>query len=366
MNQSPSERAYYPALDVLRGIAILLVFFYHNFHFIKVFEFGWVGVDLFFVLSGFLITDLLLNSQNKKNYFRNFYIRRFLRIFPLYYLTLIIFFSFAPYFFSQQNIGEYHYYSQNQIWFWSFLQNWFFVDKGLSSSPFLSHFWSLAVEEQFYLFWPLVLFLVKDLRKARILTISLILIVLVMRVYIWIQYPGDMVKYYCNTLTRIDSVLMGCLLSIYIKSGREFSGRTVKIVLGFCLLYFAMSFGVMKNVKNTNPFFSTIGYTVVSVFFATVIYVFIKGNRQGLQWLQQSYALKYIGKISYGIYVFHIPVYLILSSAFMDVFRQDLGLSYLNALLLIAIISLFLTILASAVSFHFLEKPILSLKKHFP
>ena len=156
MKQGPLERTYYPALDVLRGIAIILVFFYHTFHFIPFFEFGWMGVDLFFVLSGFLITDLLLVTQKNKNFFRNFYIRRFLRIFPLYYLVLTVFLVLSPYFFSQQNLNEYTYYNQNQFWFWAQLQNWLFVTKGLGNSPYLSHLWSLAIEEQFYLFWPLL------------------------------------------------------------------------------------------------------------------------------------------------------------------------------------------------------------------
>ena len=166
MNPVILGRTYYPALDVLRGIAILLVFFYHNFSFLQVFEFGWIGVDLFFVLSGFLITDILLSSQGGRNFFRNFYARRFLRIFPLYYITLIAFFLLAPYVFSQQNADVVTYYNTNQLWFWSHLQNWLFVNKGMSSSPMLSHFWSLAVEEQFYLFWPLIIFILKDLKRS--------------------------------------------------------------------------------------------------------------------------------------------------------------------------------------------------------
>ncbi|MBL0272153.1 MAG: acyltransferase [Chitinophagaceae bacterium] len=90
------NRSYYPSLDGLRGVAILLVVFLHNFGFMNYFFFGWLGVDLFFVLSGFLITDILLKTLDKPNFLRNFYMRRILRIFPLFYLTLIIFLLIIP------------------------------------------------------------------------------------------------------------------------------------------------------------------------------------------------------------------------------------------------------------------------------
>ena len=98
MTQDNANRSYYPALDGLRGVAILMVVLLHNFGFMSYFFFGWLGVDLFFVLSGFLITDILLKTLGQPNFLRNFYMRRILRIFPLFYLILIICFFILPQF----------------------------------------------------------------------------------------------------------------------------------------------------------------------------------------------------------------------------------------------------------------------------
>src|SRR5215510_2969307 len=96
MTELTAKRSYYPALDGLRGLAILLVVFYHNFDFISYSVFGWIGVDLFFVLSGYLITTILLNSLKHPGYLQNFFSKRVLRIFPLYYSCLIIFLIILP------------------------------------------------------------------------------------------------------------------------------------------------------------------------------------------------------------------------------------------------------------------------------
>src|SRR5687767_14913517 len=152
-------RPYYPALDGLRGVAILLVVIYHNFGFISQSYFGWLGVDLFFVLSGFLITDILLRTVNDPKFLSNFYMRRVLRIFPLYYASLLLFlFIVAP--LTSDKI-EWNYYQENQVYLWTYLQNWLYIFKEPGSAAILNHYWSLAVEEQFYIFWPLVILLLK-------------------------------------------------------------------------------------------------------------------------------------------------------------------------------------------------------------
>src|SRR5262245_16358318 len=169
MNNQPASRSHYPGLDGLRGIAILLVILYHNFGFIPFLNYGWLGVDLFFVLSGFLITEILLKTRTTTNYFKNFYTRRVLRIFPLYYLCLILVIVIFP--LIKNFPYDLSFYRENQVWFWFYLQNWMLIFKQWNDSAILlNHFWSLAVEEQFYIVWPLLVLLIRKPKQLLILT----------------------------------------------------------------------------------------------------------------------------------------------------------------------------------------------------
>src|SRR3954464_13470573 len=160
-----------PALDGLRGLAIILVLLFHFTpegggstpigHMMRwVSQLGWCGVDLFFVLSGFLITGILFDARGSANYFKNFYMRRVLRIFPLYYGVLIVVFLVVPIFktMTAQDLQL----MQNQHWLWLYAANippaisneWTLMNQWVR----LSHFWSLAIEEHFYLLWPAVVY----------------------------------------------------------------------------------------------------------------------------------------------------------------------------------------------------------------
>src|SRR6202795_1240617 len=165
--------AHYQALDGFRGLAILLVFAFHAFHSThfsslpaRVLEWfgsgGWMGVDLFFVLSGFLITGILTKSVGLPRYFRNFYIRRSLRIFPLYYGVLLLLLALTPLLHLEWHRGHLTYlvYCQNI----GGVLNPIEIEY-LQPSVNLSHLWSLAVEEQYYLLWPVTIWLLRDERK---------------------------------------------------------------------------------------------------------------------------------------------------------------------------------------------------------
>ena len=186
MTELTAKRPHYPALDGLRGLAILLVVFYHNFDFINYSVFGWIGVDLFFVLSGYLITTILVSTVNSPNYLRNFFLKRVLRIFPLYYLCLFIFLIIFPLVGLYQQ--EMKFYIDHQWWFWFYLQNWLLSFRFPTVGNFLNHFWSLGVEEQFYLVWPFIILWLRKPKKLLIFILFILLLLLIARSVIWMYH----------------------------------------------------------------------------------------------------------------------------------------------------------------------------------
>ena len=206
-----------PQLDAVRGLAVLLVLVHNTdlypsriSHLIS--DNGWMGVDLFFVLSGFLITGILLDTKQSEGYFRNFYARRCLRIWPLYYSVLLFMFVVVPFLRPSETHAVFE--SRSSPW-WAFpifLQNFLVPIPAMATGP-LGVTWSLAVEEQFYLAWPLV---VRFCTEAQLRKIAIAVICLspVLRFYLSLHQ----VNIYSNTFCRLDGLMAGALLAILIRS----------------------------------------------------------------------------------------------------------------------------------------------------
>lgn len=347
-----------PALDALRGIAVLMVMFFHfsSSEFVspsklvqligKISVFGQTGVDLFFVLSGFLITRILLASKKDSSFFRKFYIRRALRIFPLYYGFLIIHFFIVPI----ATGGKVASFS-GQIWGWIFLQNMpMTFPIGLNASP--AHFWSLAVEEHFYLIWPVILYL-NPSHRLKIILCAIILMAFVSRI-ILIEL-GFMVYYF--TLCRFDALALGALLAVaelHYDGLSEF--RKPLAIAASILLVFLCVFWIVVGGRQSS-IVQVVKFSLISLFYFSVVgyFVSISSQRNEIESLLGRF-LSFTGNISFGLYVFHPMVFGLLFEY----------LNFKNGNYTIEmVIGFLLSYSISLLSYNLYEKKFLRLKKYF-
>lgn len=363
-SNSPSVKEghqYYPALDGLRGLAILLVLLFHNFGFITDFFFlGQLGVDLFFVLSGFLITDILLGTVHKKNYLKNFYARRILRIFPPYYLFLVLFLLVLPVFSRSIDI---HYYSVHQVYFWTYLQNWLYVFHDPTPNNILLPLWSLAVEEQFYLLWPLTILLLRNTRWAAFFITIALLLYTVIKFYIR-AHPfapaGDQGFF---IYTRIDGICIGCLVAL-LRQIRP--GIVLKYSLGILVVVIATNlvFFIISDIPLLSyEYLSVLGYTSASILFGLLVNKVVSSSPKRSFPVMEYAPLRFLGKISYSVYIYHLPVYLITLSYFLPMLKKTMPETIAH--LIISVVSGMVILLIAWLSYQFFERYFLNLKKRF-
>jgi peptidoglycan/LPS O-acetylase OafA/YrhL len=360
-----------PALDGIRGIAILLVLIAHGVPFIRpapggvllrLLIFGWCGVDLFFVLSGFLISGILIRTRNATNRASSFYARRVLRIFPIYYLTLIVLFVMAAYSPAMRLMVGLTGATEHAVFF-GYLQNWLLLWNAMPHS-IVGHFWSLAVEEQFYIIWPVIVWKLTTRSLLRLCVSASVCALLLRITLVWHFGP----HFWINALTptRGEGLLIGSALaatvSIYGKIPLRVLGimaATGTATLGFILLSDPAEF------VNTDagPYMYTIGVTALGLFFGALV-----GSSQyyvpALTPLLTRNGLRSLGKYSYGLYVYHAPIYFIVTYILTSTFRTEFPLPTAQGALYV----LFLTgasYVVAWLSFQLLEKRFLSLKSRF-
>lgn len=352
------QTGHLPALDGLRGIAIGLILLHHCFG--KLFGFCWIGVDLFFVLSGFLITRILLDTKNDAHYLRNFFARRVLRIFPAYYLTLLIVLVLLP----LLNVSlreSWPVLLDKQVWYWTYTSNWLTVKEGWlpGESMILSHFWSLAIEEQYYLLWPFIVLLIRE-RWLPLVIVLLVALSVTLRVSNVFANPG----YYVATITRWDGLLIGSLLAWMVKHRFALLKKTAVPVGIIAALAVAVGIAFNPTPEYSNPFMKNAGYTLLAVmFFGLIAAAFLRSGN----WLGKALTMRpllWLGKYSYGIYIFHYIIYWCLKDHFIAFFAgggQAGGAIKLSA----SIACVVLTLVLAFLSFHLVEKRFLVLKKRF-
>jgi peptidoglycan/LPS O-acetylase OafA/YrhL len=336
-----------PQLDAVRGLAILVVMF-HNispkyplFHSDKLFSDGWMGVDLFFVLSGFLITGILLDTKESGGYFKNFYVRRCLRIWPLYYSLLFFMFVVVRFL----NPSEYHVVVQTSSPWWAFplfLQNFLLPISTNAAGP-LGVTWSLAIEEQFYLVWPLVVRFCSSTQIRR-LAIAEICLSPVLRYYLS-QHHVDL---YANIFCRLDGLMAGALLALLIRSDNFIPLKLLK--RAWILLLIAAPLAFLTEAFHAR----WIVFSFSALASAAFVYVAMFSERKWLKTVMTSQFLAYTGTISYGLYLLHkIPI------GMVEVLHLE-GHPYLPMPIIFV-----MSYVLAALSWNLLEKPFLSLKRFF-
>lgn len=299
-------------LDGLRGIAILLVLVFHFTphtgplrYMAHVFQLGWTGVDLFFVLSGYLITGILVDTVGHHAYYRNFIVRRCLRIFPAYYVSLVIcciltYYPFGP------RWGEFL--RAGGWWYVTYLGNVkVFLDAAWPGLAILTPLWSLQVEEQFYLTFPLLVWAMKRKTLAKVLAAS-VLLALALRIALSLAMPKNMFGVYTLMPCRMDPLAMGGLIAIAQRERPEWlKGRWV----GWMTLAAAATFAaVILFYSNSDPWpfgMRTIGYTALDLMFAGILIMLMNWRQPFLLWVCQVRWLVWVGTISYGLYLLHVP-----------------------------------------------------------
>ena len=370
--QSPGESRHRPELDGVRGIALLAVMISHGGPKIirdgllaKIIVYsmipGWSGVELFFVLSGFLITGILLKTKSAENYFSSFYARRFLRIFPIYYFALTVGILFASH--SSWWNALLPPMLKTRIAYYFYLQNWpVFWRNGLAlPGSVFGHFWSLAVEEQFYLVWPLVIWLLPERAVLRICTAGLI-VALPLRVVMVHRFAED---FTAMTLTssRVDGLLVGVILAILLRRG-QIPMRWIALTLfsgGLIIGYIALFHH--RELIATYFYMPTIGITGFSLL-AGGLLALSQHPIGWLRWILTGKTLRTIGKYSYGMYIYHIPVFVICDRILV----AHLGLPVPMPLrfAVFYLLGLFCaTFLIAKLSYDYFESRILALKRFF-
>jgi peptidoglycan/LPS O-acetylase OafA/YrhL len=390
-----SETAAEPARDVsldgLRGVAILLVVLYHATlfgeanaagytWFIALPRLGWSGVDLFFVLSGFLITRILLRNRDTQNYFRVFYARRVLRIFPLYYAVLVVMFVVVPRIpaFAAQNSfwlpGPHR-----EFWYWLYLSNLKTALLGGFDHRFLGLTWSLAIEEQFYLVWPL---LVWWLSRGRLSALCAAAAAAALGLRCWFVAAGaNPFATYVLTPMRMDCLAIGALVALVAESkgGWPRLARIARVALpaagAACALVVAIytvdpSFLVRRPklmmssprlALLAHPLMQTVGYSALAIFYAALLVRAMPGSGRPLRILE-SRPLLVLGRYSYAIYLLHVPAVVFVT----DWLRPRLPEApYLIEQLVVYALVLAIALGAARLSWLVLEEPALRLGHRF-
>ena len=361
-----------PALDGLRGIAILAVFFYHYagglpdrvpsgpLHALgMVFAFGWSGVDLFFVLSGFLITGILFDTQNDPRYYLNFYVRRVLRIFPPFYVLALIFLLLTPV------LGAH--------WRWLHLSYLLYLGfpfaliwpSLMQISPLVltNHLWSLCAEEQFYLIWPWMIARLRNSAAILRACAAAGILAFLFRIFVCTSHWLSIGWTHDFLVSRMDTLALGAAIAILVR------GPLQEYVLKWAPATFGLAAGgvvamcvARHTVNHFDPVLATIGFSVIALAYGALLLLALRPG-SWVEWFLSLKVLRVFGKYSYAMYLYDLPLTVLLSPR-REFFVNRMH-SYAIGSVAFLVCCLLLNLLIAGASFHLIESPIMKLKSRF-
>lgn len=339
-----------PQLDGLRAVAILLVLITHLWGYPPGYDLlnriaaaGWIGVDLFFVLSGYLITRILWGTREDLRYYVNFYVRRALRIFPIYFVLLALVFIALP------MVRPLPTELADHGWmYWLYLGN-FALAAGGWQLFLIDITWSLSVEEQFYLIWPAV---IRRLTPERMMQwcIAIIAISPLLRILFW--KDGHWMWIHMLTPFRADAFAVGGLIAVMQVQNIKFPARAIFAVCAPMLAGLVIA----GHFKRDSMLVGTIGYTLTAITAGAAVVLATQVR------LLSARPLTYVGKVSYGVYLYHPLCLMVMSSVLAIVGVNSKTLPGAMTSMLVTSAA---AVAAATVSFYVLESRLLSLKRYF-
>jgi len=315
-----------------------------------------MGVDLFFVLSGFLITGILYDTKRSEHYFRQFYVRRILRIFPLYYAALVLFLVILPWPHNLESVAREL--RGDAVWYWTYLYNIKVAATGFGPASALGHFWSLAVEEQFYLVWPIV---VLWLGRRHLIATCVVAVVGALACRLALSSTGYVVLPDVWTPARMDALAAGAFIAVMSRSPGGLAvmrswARAIAVAAAFPLAV----------LLRYNVALATISHTLIALLFGAILVLSITASplSRGVR-IMASPFLRFFGRYSYALYVFHHPLLWFKPAFSMRSVPTIFG-SQLPGYLLWLVILVGASVAVALVSWHLVEKPFLKMKRFFP
>jgi peptidoglycan/LPS O-acetylase OafA/YrhL len=356
--QASFRLGYRPALDGVRGVSILAVMFVHGGLF-WIGRGGFLGVDIFFVLSGFLITTLLVEEWQRAGAIslKNFYARRALRLLPALFLVVAACLAAVALFPPPEGTAA----ASREVLVALYLSDW------LRVYPPLFHTWSLSIEEQFYVAWPLLLFLMLRLRLRRrtmlAATLALVALVALHRAALWHALAGEARNtIYTRFDARADALLVGCVLGLLLTSGATmFGSNSPRLLRALACVSAACVALLLVVIPSDSPLLYYGGFTAVAALVAVfILHLFVAPLRFFTALLELP-ALRWFGRLSYGLYLWHLPVYSLYDAAVPPPAVR----SYTLRLLIPFATKFLLSVGVAALSFRLIEQPALRLKRRY-